>query len=195
MSDVLPSSLSVEDRIIEAASQCIAEKGAKACTMENFAKAAQLGRKTVYRAFSNRLDLLDSVVMRRYQIMLDELSAITDTASSFAQLCEESIVKTTNLLHGDPIIRSVFEAGSHTNFSHYLMDADSLFQVHVVDFFKSYIEQARISGELIPGMNDEEVVAWIRSGQMLIMLKPNFDEASQRDFIQRFILPAIIQKA
>ena len=190
--DNTPDNLSVEERIVNAAMHCIAEKGAKSCTMEQFAKKAGLGRKTVYRAYSNRTELLDRVALKRYELMTKKLAEEMDLNGSLAQLTEEAIVRATTLVQEDNIIRSIYETGSYVNFSHYLMDYKSPFQKLTVEFFAPYIDRARENGELRADVTNDEYIGWIRSCQMLIMLNEGLSDKRQRDFVQRFVLGGII---
>ena len=184
--------ISVEERAVNAAMQCISEKGAKLCTMELFAKTAGIGRKTIYRAFSNRTELLDRVALKRYELITEKLGAELDTTNSLAQLTEDAIIRTSVLLKEDKVIRSIYETGSYVNFSHYLMDFRSPFQQLVVNFFAPFTDRARENGELREDVTNEEYVGWIRSCQMLIMLNDGISEKRQRDFVRRFVLSGII---
>lgn len=190
--NTVKSTRSNTEKIIAGAEQCITEFGAQNCTMDDFAKAAGLTRKTVYRAFDNRQDLLDRVALARFELIIVEFNQNCSVGMPLVELVEYVILTATDRLKKDVVLQALLESSNHLNFSHYLMDPSSPFADSTERFFAPHLDAARERGEIKPSMNNRKFVGWLRSGQLLIMLQETLDRAEQKRFIHEFILPAVV---
>jgi AcrR family transcriptional regulator len=59
--------LDTRTRLVDAAEHCYARLGVNATNMANIAERAQIARRTVYRYFANREEILDAVVRREVE--------------------------------------------------------------------------------------------------------------------------------
>jgi len=80
------------DRIIEAAEDCFRERGVKQATMQQIAERARITRATLYKYFPNKSALLQEIVRREANTMIDGMLVSVSTNQSFADYLSECLV-------------------------------------------------------------------------------------------------------
>lgn len=83
----------VEDRVLDAALECIGRWGMTKTTAEDIARTAALSRATLYRAFPGGIaTILDAMSARQVERLLAEVVAVTATAGSVEEILTSAIV-------------------------------------------------------------------------------------------------------
>lgn len=102
--DVVPDDPASE-RILDAALDLAAASGLRHLTMEDVARAAGVGRATVYRRFGDREALVDALSTREARRCLAELAAASDPSAPVIDQFAEGFVVSVRLLRSHPLLR------------------------------------------------------------------------------------------
>lgn len=102
--DVVPDD-PASGRILDAALELAAASGLRHLTMEDVARAAGVGRATVYRRFGDRDALVDALSTREARRCLAELAAASDPSASVVDHFAEGFVVSIRLLREHPLLR------------------------------------------------------------------------------------------
>lgn len=102
--DVVPDDPASE-RILDAALDLAAASGLRHLTMEDVARAAGVGRATVYRRFGDREALIDALSTREARRCLAELAAASDPSAPVIDQFAEGFVVSVRLLRSHPLLR------------------------------------------------------------------------------------------
>lgn len=78
--------------LLKAAVQCFTDKGVRSTTIEDIARTANVTRRTVYRYFSGKPDILDALLHIERERLFRHLQQLTEIhADDFPKLIEECI--------------------------------------------------------------------------------------------------------
>lgn len=102
--DVVPDDPASE-RILDAALELAAASGLRHLTMEDVARAAGVGRATVYRRFGDREALVDALSTREARRCLAELAVASDPSAPVVDQFAEGFVVSIGLLRSHPLLR------------------------------------------------------------------------------------------
>lgn len=95
----------VSERILDAALELAAASGMRHLTMEDVARAAGVGRATVYRRFGDRDRLVDALSVREARRCLASLAAASDPGDPVLDQFVEGFVVSVRLLREHPLLR------------------------------------------------------------------------------------------
>lgn len=96
----------VEDRVLDAGSRCIARWGVAKTTLDDVAREAACSRATIYRIFPGGRDaLLRRLVQREAATFFGELDTLLLTADSLEALVEEGMSAATARLAAHPVLQ------------------------------------------------------------------------------------------
>ncbi|MBJ7520171.1 MAG: TetR/AcrR family transcriptional regulator [Solirubrobacteraceae bacterium] len=102
--DLVPDDPASE-RILDAALELAAASGLRHLTMEDVARAAGVGRATVYRRFGDRDALVDALSTREARRCLAELALAGDPAAPVVDQFCEGFAVSIRLLREHPLLR------------------------------------------------------------------------------------------
>lgn len=181
------------ERIIQAAIACFRRYSAPKTTMEDIAREAGLGRKTVYRTFGNRLELLEAVAVRRLDAMTDKVQQSLEGCSNLAEAIVTGSLEIIRLARADRVFETVVDAASDGDLMRYFVDPDSPILQHAQSLWSEILARARASGELRPGPSDEDIENWMRGVHLIMYLRDDQSAEDQRAMLERFVLPALLR--
>ena len=184
-------------RILDAALDCYVRQGIGATTLEDVARAAGVGRSTLYRYVDNRDDLLLKVVQRDAVQQQEEMRLLTRYQNDFGQSLVDSIIYVMRGRRSRPINALLF--GSNEND---LIDRVNLspgdFHPMAEELMAPLFEKAFAQGQIREGVTLEQAAKWTtRILLSLINYPEEFleDEVALRDFLQKFLVPSLVRDA
>jgi AcrR family transcriptional regulator len=158
-------------RILEAALGCFETAGAAKTTMADIAKAAGLGRKTVYRVFATRSELLDALAVQRVGVFVGLVKAVVDRCPSLEQAVEYA---------------------DGTGFERYLIGPASPIVKAMLPIWADAFARARASNLWRKGLTNLEAVTWLAATHLILLLRDDLSAKGQVDFLKKFVLPAML---
>lgn len=187
--------ISNTDRIIAAAEACILERHLPKATMEIIAKRAGLSRKTVYRTFKNRDELLGTLFEKH---MLQSISRRVKNKIKKLDL-EESVIQgnliTIRQVQSDPFFIETVEQGGASWFQQQLKNYDSEVNSRIrreaINMWKEKLDDSRELGELNPELSNEEIIEWFSIVNYSLIMWQGKRRAHQAEIIRKLVLPAL----
>ncbi|TDX51159.1 TetR/AcrR family transcriptional regulator [Orenia marismortui] len=134
-----------KEKIFEAAIEKFAKKGTTSTTMQEIAKAAGIGKGTLYRYFENKEDLIFSLIEFRFNIIFEKVKADIIKLDDPIQKIEKVIDAHLNFcaIHGVNkfLIREVW--GYKSKFKNAIQEMMSLYTGFIKDIIEEGIEQGK----------------------------------------------------
>lgn len=179
------------DRILGAARQCFSRYGVHRTSMTDVAKAAGVSRQTLYNTIAGRQELIEAVVVLRIEEMSDELRGILEKQPTFVDAIVETSLASVELARKDPELTNLVETA--TTIRLFEIIAGPLPAIHesVARLFRPLFETARRSGELRADVSDDELVDWLRTVYLSLILRADLDADAIRRVVRIFLVPSV----
>ena len=137
---------SVEDRILDAAADCVMAFGVDRVTLAEIARRATISRPTVYRRFPDTRSILAALLTRRITQALDAVPSVGVGREPLV----ERIIGVAQLLQGDDVIMSVLRQAPDLAMV-YLTERLGTSQHILLDAVAGEIKSAQDEGSVRPG--------------------------------------------
>lgn len=184
-----------KENIIKAAIKCFEKVGAKRSSMAVIAEEAGISRKTLYRTFADRSDLIKSVLNRR----IFELGKITRKNISNYSDIEKALIEGSLLsvavARKDKLLNGIVTEEIGLRIDQLLMQANSSFHKDMVEIWSPVINKGRENGLVRPDLSNERIVELLTDIHAFLTLKDNYGEAEQRAFLVDFLVPAVLLRS
>lgn len=180
------------DRLLDAAGRAFAEVGLTRTRMEHVARYAACSRGTLYRYFPDRDSLRRGYVhretLRMGERMLSHLENIADPERALV----DAIVFAVGEVRGNAVLRAWFvpEAAGTTS----AMAAGSeVIRDLAASLLDRIFDQAAARGRLRRGLDRSEATEWVVRVVLSLLTVDMMkrDEAQEKAFLRRFLVPAL----
>jgi AcrR family transcriptional regulator len=178
-------------RILQAARECFARYGVQRTSMADVAKAAGVSRQTLYNTISGREELIESVVVLRVGEMSEELRQVLDAQPTFVDALVEVSVASVELARKDPEFTNLVETAGIIRLFEIIAGPFPAIHEAVARLFRPTFERARRTGELRSDVGDDELVDWIRSTYLSLILRTDLDAHAIRHAVRTFLIPSL----
>ncbi|MCV7365418.1 TetR/AcrR family transcriptional regulator [Mycolicibacterium neworleansense] len=179
---------------MDAAEHLFTTRGYRTSTMEVIAHEAGYSRTAIYRQFANRNELIAAMVQRTTQRhMASILERIPADAGPIDLLIESMVIVATELV-ADPLLNTIADqTPDGTIASLIAKDSD------LTDLVTTTVEAiiADDAAQFRPGLHPHDLAQFIIATSLSFLVKAvpvRNDPAVARDYIETFILPAIVKK-
>jgi AcrR family transcriptional regulator len=186
-----------QSRILDAALDCYTYKGIAQTTLDEVARAAGVGRTTLYRYVKNRDDLLRQVVLREARQQQEEVEVVTRYHDNLGDSLVDAIVHVMRGRRTRPMNALLFGATNEA-----VIDRINLSPVHFYAISRQILapqfERARARGQIREGVTLELATQWVtRLILSLITYPEEFleDEKALRSFLEMFLVPSLVKDA
>ena len=154
--------LTVRERILEAAYECVARYGLGKTTVEDVTRAARLSRATVYRYFPGGRDqLVREVIAWETGRFFGRLAEAVAGAGDFAGLLEEALVFAHRAIEEHEVLQKILETEPERLLPQLTVQSERIL-VFIRGFLLPYLERER--------------------------LRPGVDPAESADYVSRMLL-------
>lgn len=178
-------------RILGAARGCFARYGVHRTSMTDVAKAAGVSRQTLYNTISGRQELIEAVVVLRIEEMSDELREVLEGQRSFVDAIVEASVASVELARKDPELTNLVETATTIRLFEIIAGPFPAIHDAVARLFRPLFEQARQAGELRADVSDDDLVDWIRTVYLSLILRGDLDADAIRRVVRTFLVPSM----
>jgi AcrR family transcriptional regulator len=185
---------SVPERLIDSAEECFARYGVPKTTVEDIARNAGVSRATVYRYFAGGRDqLIIGVLLREltrfHEGLRKRLTRIPDIGDQLVEI----VAFTVEEIRGSDSLVALF-ASESAGLTAGAAAASELLIKRTATLIRPFLESGdpRVRG----GLDEMEVAEWfLRATLSFVSLEgtPARSGAEQRDYLARFVLPAILK--
>jgi TetR/AcrR family transcriptional regulator, repressor for uid operon len=185
------------ERIVEAALACFVELGIRRTSMDDIARAAGVGRTTVFRRFDSKDRLVQIVLLRVVGQATKRVRAVFQGARDLETGLTEALVASVKELRDHPLFAKVLRIEPESFLRMLTTDGVSVIAVvrgSIADWLGS-----SGGGPLSDGDADKVAEGIIRLGVSLILtpegLIPIDDDEGLRAYFARYVVPGIARLA
>jgi len=182
----------LHERILEAASDAVAEEGIEALRLDRVARAAGCSRSSLYRYFDTKDELVVAVLARRVEQMAQrihiELEGVTEPADRIVM----GVVRGLELAWSDPHFTVLF---NELNSPAVIRIAGSALPQLLAPVVSEILPDTEDGGWLPDGVPAEEAARWV---VMVVVGLLTFDSDRARDrealvqHLERFLVPSLM---
>ena len=177
--------------IIDAAAKCFEQYGPQRTSMDDIAGAAGISRKTLYRVFSDRPQLIQAVLEWRWSKIAKKLEKRLARATSFEEALLEGSVTGVSASRNDKLANDIIHKATDHTLEQFLLHGNTRTHKATQEVWQSTIDRGRQEGLVKPNLSDERIMEIIISIHSLLLLQDD-SPAKQRAFLKDVLLPAIM---
>lgn len=185
------------DEIINASIRCFEKLGMRRTTMEDIARAAGISRKTVYRHFASKNDLIKTFIERESRQVCEEARRRLDLSLPPAELVATAEFILLELALADPNIRLFINEDQALQFTLDVLGHTEARNKILMEYWAPIFDQLERTGALRMDVSRNELMAWIKFVHSMLLTQPTAigDDLSAEISVrtlQAFLSPAII---
>lgn len=192
-SEASDNCVSTEERLLDAAVRCVEKYGVEKTFLDDIGKEANLSRRTVYRSFSSRKELLTKVALRSVAVFHDQVKELMRQYDSVADAFVIGAVETLYMARRDKVFMAILEAVGDDGLERYLLDPTGPAFAYTRDAWAETFARARENGEMRADATDDELTFILASANCIFLLRDRMTKEEQIHFMQKFLLPAILK--
>ncbi len=182
----------MENRILNAAYRCFEQYGIGKSTIEDIAKAADVSRPTVYRYFSGKDDIVDSICCLEALKINAEIRKSIRHDMDFATTLTEALFIIVKLARHNKYLPTAMESVTWQ-----AKAATKSSRIHKLNrhLWQNFMDRAAASGQLAPDIDFDEILSWLTLSQSMLQIRlssEDLGDAELRRLIRRFfVLPLV----
>ena len=182
-------------KLIDSAYQCFDRFGVKKTSMEDIAKQAGVSRQSVYRPFSSKQEILESICSLEAVKVNAEVRKRLGRQKKFDELVTEVLLLIVKVVRGNPYLKAFLDDLALQ--SKAVAKSSRVYQLNR-EWWGDVMEQAAANGELATDISLDEILSWLLMGQAMLQIRlegQGEDDESLRRFIRRFVVFPITAQA
>lgn len=181
-------------RVLQAARQCFARYGVHRTTMADVATAAGISRQTLYNTIAGRDELVEAVVALRIEEIAQQLTAAPEQPTVVDAIVETSVAS-VDLARNDPELANLVETATSLRLFEIIAGPYPAIHEVVARLFRPLFAKARRTGELRSDVSDDDLVDWIRTVYLSLILRTDLDARAVRHAVGTFLVPSMTCRA
>lgn len=178
-------------KVCEAAIRCFEQYGPKRTFMADIAEEAGISRKTLYRLFDDRSELIEYILYERMTIMAQTIQKKMFALDSFDELMIEGSIISVACAKNDELFNKIIKTDTNHRVEQFLFRGTKQIIADMMETWKPVIELGRKEGHVRQDLEDELIVELIINVHALLLIRDDYNETKQRIFISRFLLPSL----
>lgn len=181
-----------ESNIMRAARLCFERAGIKKTTMAQIANAAGISRRTLYRYFDSKEEIVSYLTIWESAAVNDKIRAQIKMAQPFGDVVTECLLLAFRISAEQPYLRAFAEEPALIAQT---SNPSSLAFKVIRAQWSSLFDYMRRKRALATYLSVQEVVTWLYLGQALMHARINDENTSDQDlrhFVRRFIVYPIL---
>lgn len=183
------------DRVAEAAEECFRRYGIHRTTMSDVAASLGVARQTLYRIFDTRGKLLAHLASRRISEIGESLKPLFSSFETLEEaLVEGSLISIRSGVE-DELLSEVFKHSDDHSFEQFLFKGSGEINRVMLEIWSPLIDSARSEGFLRDGLENKDIVEWIRNVHAMLTLRDDYDDDAVRGVLLKFLVPSILQRS
>ncbi|HWC79763.1 MAG TPA: helix-turn-helix domain-containing protein [Pseudonocardiaceae bacterium] len=190
-----PETDEVTVRIMDAALAEYLAHGLRRTSVDDVARAAGLGRATVYRRFATRDELVQAVLVREGRRYFAELAAATESLPSLADRLVEGFVVGVRNARRQPLLSRLISTETRDALPQLTVDGGPLFAVLREFLVHQYLTSAEGAGQTHGKRPQQVAEVIVRLGVSLVLTPqsslPLEDDEAMREFARTFLAPML----
>jgi AcrR family transcriptional regulator len=181
--------------IAAAAIRCFERYGPHRTSMADIADEANISRQSVYRFFEDRSTLIQYILNERISVMAESLRAPFSKFKTIEEALVEGSLISLRTSRKDKLFTEIVTASTDHSIEVFLMRTTEDIRTAMAQLWTPILDKARADGLIRAGITNEKILAWIRSVHTVLTIRDDLDEKAQRQMLQDFFVPSVVQPA
>jgi AcrR family transcriptional regulator len=184
---------SVPDRILDTAEAIYTQPDGLGTSMEEIARAAGLGRATLYRHFNSRDELLLAVMEREAKLIAAKVNRKIRHIDTPGEHIIEGMVQAMREMKKSNLFKNVLRAETGSVVNRLIFTSDRMLNIGL-EIVLPVVQRAHDTGKLKTDMEFELLVEWIMrmlSSLLTVPSKQLKSEGDIRYLLQKTMLPVL----
>ncbi|MCU1640549.1 MAG: putative transcriptional regulator [Nocardia sp.] len=183
------------EKILDAALARILQVGIRRSSLDDIARRAGVNRMTIYRRFSSKEKLVDAVLVRENQRVLQGVSEIGSATEGVPAQIEETVLYVIQQTRQHPLVRQLLEVAPEEILQFYTVRGEVGVGLGI-DYITGVLEAAQQRG-VIDRYDPRPVAELLARFAHSLLLTPvggvDFSDAEQaRGFVRAAIVPLVL---
>jgi AcrR family transcriptional regulator len=178
--------------ILDAATKCVRRYGAKKVAVEDIAQAAGISRRSLYRFFSGRRDIMQAVVYDRLTTLAAGVKAALKLCDGFEECVLVGTVETIHRARADKIFEALVDEDRTLTLDDDPHDPAGPIKSLSNSIWADVFETARSAGDLRPTITNEEALEWLIEVHRLFDMRHDLTDVEITDVLRKFVLPSLV---
>ena len=175
-------------RILDAAYECFGNKGIAATSLRDIAMAAEVSRPTVYRYFSGKIEVVETISELESVKVKREVKRKLHRVESFEEALTEALVLIVRIAMKNMYVRRLL---ADPEFAPRSLNPGGRYHEMQKVWWGSFLTNALNRGDIADDLDVDDVVSWLTAGMRTLMLRMQQTEESDQEFrryARRFIV-------
>jgi AcrR family transcriptional regulator len=185
----------IGQRIVRAAGTLLETMGPEALSMSDVARAAKVGRQTLYRRFGNKEEVLHAVFEDRAFHNIEVFRSAIRWTDHIADIIVGTAVLTLDITSRDRVMLQMLMQGSSLEAGLYQLGPDSPMQRAAREIWQPILEAARERGALRPPLVVEDAILHVRAVHYILLVRADVHPRGWPDYLRRYLLPVLLTDA
>ncbi len=182
----------LDEKILDAALQRILQVGIRRSSLDDIARRSGINRVTIYRRFSGKDNLIETVLNREIQRILAEATTIVATTTGIEAQIEATVLYVLRLTRTHPLVTQMLAVAPDEALEFYTVRGEELVS-QGISYIVSVLEAAQDSGA-IDRYDPRPVAEIVARFAHSLMLTPSAgvdfgDDEAARAFVRTAIVP------
>ncbi|WP_168072240.1 TetR/AcrR family transcriptional regulator [Caulobacter sp. SSI4214] len=180
------------ETIVDAAVQCFERYGVHRTSMADVAEASKVSRQTLYRLFDSRPALLEYIAGQRITALGELLRPYFVQVTSLREALIEGSLRSLKVTASDPLFLEIVGKSGEHRLDQFLLKGSKQIQKLMLSLWGPVLDQARVAGQLRPGITNDQAVEWIRNIHGMLSLRDDYDDATLQQLLTTFLVPSLL---
>lgn len=175
-------------RILDAAYECFGNKGIAATSLRDIAIAAEVSRPTVYRYFSGKIEVVETISELESVKVKREVKRKLHRVESFEEALTEALVLIVRIAMKNMYVRRLL---ADPEFAPRSLNPGGRYHEMQKVWWGSFLTNALNRGDIADDLDVDDLVSWLTAGMRTLMLRMQQTEESDQEFrryARRFIV-------
>ena len=185
----------IGQRIVRGAGALLETTGPEALSMSDVARAAKVGRQTLYRRFGSKEEVLHSVFEDRAFHNIEIFRSAIRWTDDIADIIVGTAVLTLDVTSRDRVMLQMLMQGSSLEAGQYQLAPNSPMQSAAMEIWQPILEAARERGALRPSVVMEDAILHIRAVHYVLLVRIDIHPREWPAYLRRYLLPVLLTDA
>ena len=185
----------VQERLLDAAEECLQQFGPQKTSMEDVARAAGMSRATVYRYFENRDALLLAVASRQATNLATDAMAYLGKFDDISDWLVEGLLYTLRELPNRPVLASLVTSLDSRSGTTLFLGSTGMIEIGV-KVLEPMFGMAKQQGLVREDIDLEFLIEWLLRVLWTYLNAPSQvtdDEEGMRRLFRMMLIPAVLK--
>ena len=183
-----------KQNVIDAAIKCFKQYGPQRTSMADIAEEAGVSRKTLYRIFEDRPNLVEATLVQLTLSLKDKVISKVGKYRSVRDAIIEGSVLSVEIALDDDLVNEIIQKDTNYRIEQLHVRGNDTILEHMFDFWGPIFDRGKREGLIRKNLSNERLMDLFLSSQATLLMRDDFSKKQKRQFIRDLLWAAITNK-